>query len=163
MNIVRAPLLIASLAAMTMGGCATVDPMAEKPEARMFDSRTMDHLQFLEGRWIGAGPDGKPFYEAYRRVDANTLVSERYEDDRFAKLVDGSTVALDNGEITSRWGEYTWRADQVRAGFASFAPVNAPSAFTWRRIDADTVEVMQRWNDENGVEQSYALQLKRTK
>ena len=110
----------------------------------MFDTDTMDHLAFLEGRWIGMGPDGKPFYEAYRRVDRNTLVSERYEDATFAKIVDGSSVTLEDGAIISRWGDYSWRADDVREGYASFAPVEAPSAFTWRRSDDDTVEVTQR-------------------
>ena len=127
----------------------------------MFDSHALDALQFLEGRWVGTGPDGKPFYEAYRRVDDDTLVSERYEDETFGKIVDGSTVSLDEGEITSRWGDFTWRADEIRSGFASFAPINAPSAFTWRRIDDDTVEVTQRWRDESNEEQRYSLELKR--
>lgn len=129
----------------------------------MFDSSSMDHFAFLEGRWVGTGPDGKPFYEGYRRIDAKTLISERYEDSTFSKIVDGSTVTLENGAIYSRWGDFSWRADDIRPGFASFAPVEAPSAFTWRRIDADTVGVTQRWTDEAGIEQEYALELKRTK
>ena len=129
----------------------------------MFDVNSMDHFAFLEGRWVGKGPDGKPFYEGYRRVDPTTLVSERYADSTFSKIVDGSTVTLENGGIVSRWGDSSWRADEVRAGYASFTPVEAPSAFTWRKIDADTVEVIQRWTDEAGTEQEYALELKRTK
>lgn len=129
----------------------------------MFTADDLDKLGFLLGRWVGEGPDGKPFYEEYRRVDADTLVSERYDGEAFANIVDGSTVSLEDGAIYSRWGDFSWRADELQAGYASFAPVNAPSAFTWRSIDADTVEVTQNWTDENGVAQSYALQLDRIK
>ena len=128
----------------------------------MFEPSALDDLQFLEGRWTGTGPDGKPFYEAYRRVDANTLVSERYEDETFGRVVDGSTVSWEDGVVTSRWGDFSWRAEEIRPGFAQFAPVDAPSTFTWRMVDADTTEVTQRWTDDNGVEQTYALELKRT-
>lgn len=127
----------------------------------MFTAQDLDKLDFLLGRWVGTGPDGKPFYEAYRRASATTLVSERYSDETFSKIVDGSTVALENGRITSTWGEFTWVADRIENDLASFAPANAPSAFTWRRVDERTVEVTQNWKDENGVAQSYALQLKK--
>ena len=127
----------------------------------MFTANDLDTLDFLVGRWVGTGPDGKPFHEGYRRASATTLVSERYGDETFSQIVDGSTVALENGRITSTWGEFTWQADRIEPGFASFKPVNAPSAFTWQRVDGETVEVTQKWTDENGVAQSYALQLKR--
>ena len=127
----------------------------------MFEASALDDLQFLEGRWIGTGPDGQSFYEAYRRVDANTFVSERYEDETFGRVVDGSTVSWEDGFIVSRWGDFSWRAQDIRPGFAQFAPVDAPSTFTWRMVDADMTEVTQRWTDDNGVEQTYALELKR--
>jgi len=147
---------LAVLGGVALAACAPVESKFASTEQAMFDTDTMDHLAFLEGRWIGTGPDGRPFYEGYRRVDRNTLVSERYEDATYAKVVDGSTVTLEDGAIISRWGDYSWRADDVRAGYASFAPVEAPSAFTWRRIDDDTVQVTQRWTDDAGTEQTYA-------
>lgn len=127
----------------------------------MFTTDDLGKLDFLLGRWVGTGPDGKPFYEAYRRTGTTVLVSERYADETFAQIVDGSTVALEDGRITSTWGEFTWIADRIEDGLASFAPANAPSAFTWRRVDGDTVEVMQNWTDDKGVAQSYALTLKK--
>ncbi|RYG88928.1 MAG: hypothetical protein EON59_02920 [Alphaproteobacteria bacterium] len=123
----------------------------------------MKLLGFLEGRWSGTAPDGSIFYEAYDRPDAFTLRSRRYKDARFAEETDGSVVSLKNGQITSTWGKYVWRATGVSDGFASFEPVNAPSAFAWRRIDADTVEVTQKWTDEKGLVQSYALELRRVR
>ena len=127
----------------------------------MFTAPDLEKLDFLLGRWIGTGPDGKPFYEAYRRTGPTTLVSERYADETFSKIVDGSTVALEDGRITSTWGEFTWVADRIEDGLASFAPVNAPSAFTWRRLDSETVEVTQNWTDDKGVAQRYALTLRK--
>lgn len=147
--------------ALALAVCAPAPPVAAQQESAMFTAQDLGKLDFLVGRWVGTGPDGKPFHEAYRRTSATTLVSERYADETFAKIVDGSTVALENGRITSTWGEFTWAADRIENGFASFAPANAPSAFTWRRVDDRTVEVTQNWIDENGDAQSYALQLKK--
>ena len=147
--------------ALALAACAPVPPAAAQQESAMFTAQDLDKLDFLLGRWVGTGPDGKPFYEAYRRTSATTLVSERHADETFAQIVDGSTVALEDGRITSTWGEFTWTAERIEDGLASFAPANAPSAFTWRRVDHRTVEVTQNWTDENGVAQSYALQLMR--
>lgn len=127
----------------------------------MAASNSLDDLDFLLGRWVGIGPDGKPFYEAYVRDDANTLRSERHADATFSKATDGSTVTVKDGEVTATWGEYVWRADRIAPGLASFVPVNAPSAFTWKQIDRDTVEVTQNWTDGAGKAQSYALRLTR--
>ncbi len=148
-------------AALALTACAPVPSLAAQQETAMFTADDLAKLDFLLGRWVGTGPDGKPFYEAYRRANATTLVSERYSDETFSKIVDGSTVALDNGRITSTWGEFTWVADRIEDGLASFAPANAPSAFTWRRVDSETVEVTQNWTDDKGVAQSYALTLKK--
>lgn len=148
-------------AALALTACAPRPSFAAQQETAMFTADDLGKLDFLLGRWVGTGPDGKPFYEAYRRTNATTLVSERYSDETFSKIVDGSTVALDNGRITSTWGEFIWIADRIEDGLASFAPANAPSAFTWRRVDSETVEVTQNWTDDKGVAQSYALTLKK--
>lgn len=127
----------------------------------MFNADDLGRLDFLLGRWVGTGPDGKPFYEAYCRTSPTTLVSERYADETFSTIIDGSTVALENGRITSTWGEFVWMADRIDDGLASFAPANAPSAFSWRRVDDRTVEVTQNWTDDKGVAQSYTITLKK--
>jgi hypothetical protein len=118
-------------------------------------------LKFLEGRWSGKGPDGSTFYEEYSFANATTFLSRRYSDATFAKSTDGSTVSLEDGKIISRWGEYSWEADAITEGLASFRPLNAPSSFSWRRVDSDTVEVTQKWTDEKGAAQSYSLTLTR--
>ena len=152
---------IGAALALWLAACAPVPSVLAQQETAMFTADDLDKLDFLLGRWVCTGPDGKPFYEAYRRTDAATLVSERYSDATYFKIIDGSTVAYADGRFTSTWGEFTWTADRIEDGFASFVPANAPSAFTWRRVDARTVEVTQNWTDENGVAQSYALQLTR--
>ena len=87
--------------------------------------------------------------------------SQRYKDASFADAIDGSAVALKDGKLISTWGEFTWEATSVAEGHVSFAPLNAPSSFSWRRVDANTVEVTQNWTDEKGAAQSYALELNR--
>jgi hypothetical protein len=127
----------------------------------MYTATDLAHLRFLEGRWKGTGPDGKPFYEAYDFVDPDTFRSRRYADASFSTATDGSTVAVEGGAIVSRWGEYSWRAVEVTPQGVCFEPVNAPSSFCWRRAGDAAVEVVQRWTDAQGTAQSYTLVLDR--
>jgi hypothetical protein len=127
----------------------------------MYTSAGMSALKFLAGRWSGKAPDGSTFYEEYSFPNPTTMQSRRYADATFAKSTDGSTVSLEDDRIISRWGEYSWEADSISEGTASFRPANAPSAFTWRRVDANTVEVTQKWTDVKGAAQEFALILTR--
>ena len=127
----------------------------------MHTATDLAHLRFLEGRWKGTGPDGKPFYEAYDFVAPGTFRSRRYADETFSSATDGSTVAIEGGEIISRWGEYAWRAVEVTPQRICFEPINAPSSFCWRHAGDSAVEVVQRWKDAQGKEQSYTLVLNR--
>ena len=129
----------------------------------MFTPADLSRLRFLEGRWRGEGPDGRPFYEAYDFPEPARLRSRRYPDAEFSAPTDGSTVALEDGEIVSRWGAFTWRAVEVAAGRACFDPVDAPSSFCWRRVDDDHVDVVQRWTDEDGRGQTYTVTLERVR
>lgn len=156
------------LAALALWGLSPnpVDParldarMAEK-EKKVFTESDMAKLDFLVGRWSGQAPDGSTFYEEYSQPEPKLLRSRRYKDASFSEAVDGSTVALTDGKLISTWGQFTWEAKSVEDGKVSFAPLNAPSAFSWRRVDGNTVEVTQNWTDEKGAAQSYALELRR--
>lgn len=151
--------------AMLIANCSVSTNSAnvhlEQGEKVVFTQGAMDHLRFLEGRWSGNAPDGTIFFEAYDRQDANTLRSSRYKDATFSEVTDGSVVTFEDGQITSTWGEYVWRASNISDGIAEFEPVNAPSSFVWRRVNSDIVEVTQKWTDEKGKPQSYTLTLNR--
>ena len=127
----------------------------------MYTPAEFAHLRFLEGRWRGTTPDGRPFYEAYDFPEATTLRSTRYDAAGFDTPTDESAVALEDGEIVSRWGEFTWRATKMGPDQACFAPVNAPSAFCWQRVGDARVDVVQRWTDEAGDDQSATVELER--
>lgn len=127
----------------------------------MFTSVDFAHLQFLEGRWKGKGPDGQPFYEAYDFPEATTLRSRRYESAQFSAPSDGSTVTFLDGDIVSRWGEFSWQAVRVSPDEACFEPIAAPSTFCWRRVGESHLSVVQRWTDDDGAEQTYTLSLER--
>ena len=133
----------------------------QKEGARVLTTVDLNQLQFLEGRWSGRAPDGSTFYEAYDFPDEQTFRSRRYPDATFTTSTDGSTVTLTDGKLISAWGEYTWEASEIGEGFVEFRPLNAPSAFSWRRLDTDTVEVTQNWTDEAGARQTYSLFLNR--
>lgn len=135
---------------------------ASTTESRpMFTESDFSHLTFLEGRWEGTGPDGKPFYEQYAFPSATEMKSTRFADSSFGTATDGSTVTLDAGRIVSTWGEFTWHASEVAPGKACFVPVNAPSSFCWERLSPTSVQVTQRWTDEHGVAQQFAVPLRR--
>lgn len=127
----------------------------------MFTQEHFGQLGFLEGRWVGTGPDGKPFYEQYAFTGSAEFKSMRFKDERFAEQTDSSTVALRDDVITSTWGDFTWRASSIEPDKACFDPLNAPSAFCWERVSADVVEVTQRWTDDKGQPQTYVVQLRR--
>ncbi len=118
-------------------------------------------LRFLEGRWSGKAPDGSVFYEEYDFPSSTTLRSRRYPDADCVTSTDGSTVALKDGKLIATWGDFTWQATSVENGGVTFSPVNAPSSFSWRRVDPDTVEVMQNWKDDTGAARHHALTLTR--
>ena len=126
----------------------------------MFSLDDFGKLHFLEGRWKGQSPDGKEFYEQYDRPDQRTFRSRRFANDAFAEHSDGSTITFLDGEVLSEWGQFTWRASEIGAAHAIFAPVNAPSQFTWRRIDDSTLEAHQRWStDGDGQEQQHTIRM----
>lgn len=143
--------------------CLALAPacMTTRAPAPMYTTADLAHLKFLEGRWKGTGPDGKPFFEAYDFPDPATFRSRRFPDASFESASDGSTVRLEEGQVVSRWGEFSWRAVSLTPEEACFEPVNAPSAFCWRRTGARSAEAVQRWTDEQGNAQSYTVPLER--
>jgi hypothetical protein len=128
---------------------------------RMFNVGDFAHLRFLEGRWEGTGPDGKPFYEQYSFPNDSEMRSSRYAGPDFGTVQDGSVVALAEGRVTSTWKEFEWEASELTVGKACFAPVNAPSAFSWERLSGSAVQVTQRWIDSDGQAQQYIIPLRR--
>jgi len=126
----------------------------------MFSIEDFAQLQFLVGRWQGEGADGKPFYEEYDHPAPHLFQSHRYSSAAFNERTDGSSIAFEDGQVTSQWGDFTWRASSIGADNAAFEPVHAPSHFAWRRVDATTLEARQRWMAE-GREQQHTIRLTR--
>lgn len=127
----------------------------------MFNEANFSQIKFLEGKWKGVGPDGKEFFEEYVLAEPSLFKSNRHADSNFSKAIDGSTVSLKDGVITSTWGQFTWKASSLSATKACFDPINAPSSFCWERVAPDTVTVTQRWTGADGKAQSFTLKLSR--
>ena len=140
---------------------ATAFAATAKEPIRMFTQTDFNQLKFLEGRWEGADPKGNAFFEQYDFPDVVTLRSLRFPTSEFAKSTDTSTVTLKDGEIVSRWGDFSWRASEITRDKACFEPVNAPSSFCWKMASATALEVTQRWTDASGKEQTMTMALKR--
>lgn len=127
----------------------------------MFDQAGFAQIRFLEGRWKGTAPDGKDFFEEYLIDRDGALQSNRFADATFGSRTDGSSVRLENGQVISVWGEFSWRATSLTANKACFEPINAPSSFCWEQMDPDNIRVTQRWNDKEGNPQEYSVALVR--
>jgi hypothetical protein len=144
--------------AIFLGACtATTTP---RPSLTQHDFRK---LSFLEGRWKGVGLDGVTFYEHYDFTDPATLRGRRYSDAAFTAPIDDSTVAFANGEVISTRRSYRWKAVEMTARRACFAPVQAPEAFCWEKTGADAVRVTQGWVDDQGEEQEVNVLLSRVR
>jgi hypothetical protein len=126
----------------------------------MFSLDDFAQLQFLEGRWKGIAPDGKEFFEEYDRPEPAVFQSHRFPDSAFTGHTDGATIRLQDGEVISQWGDFTWKASSIAADTAAFEPVNAPSRFLWRRVDERTLEACQHWTSD-GKEQEFTLRMSR--
>lgn len=129
----------------------------------MFTKEDFAKIRFLEGRWVGKAPDGTEFYEEYAFPSDVEMRSLRATDSTFTNFSDGSVVAFEDGSVTSKWGEFEWRASSVSPDAVHFEPINAPSSFSWQRRSNDEVAVIQKWTDEGGEAQSYAITLNRIK
>lgn len=129
--------------------------------APTFTENDFRQLKFLEGRWMGTDPTGAAFFEQYDFPDAATLRSQRFAAADFSAATDGSTVTLKDGEVISRWGDFSWRASEITPDKACFVPLKAPSAFCWKRVDATALTVTQNWKDGTGKDQSMTMTLKR--
>ncbi|MEO7431666.1 MAG: hypothetical protein ABIR62_06505 [Dokdonella sp.] len=149
-------LLFIAILVLQVSACAALPK-----DPSMFTPSDFSHLKFLEGRWVGTGPDGKPFYEQYSFSNDAQMQSSRFADSTFGEVTDGSSVSLLEGRITSHWNEFTWEASTVVPGKACFDPINAPSSFCWERTSDSTVEVTQRWKDEHGNDQTYVVPMRR--
>lgn len=55
----------------------------------MLTPSDFSHLKFLEGRWEGSGPDGKPFYEQYSFPGEGEMRATRFADETFVEPKDG--------------------------------------------------------------------------
>ncbi len=144
-----------------LAACA-VSATAKEP-LRMFTLDDFKQLKFLEGRWQGTDPKGSVFYEQYDFPDPVNLRSLRFPTKEFSQSTDTSTVTLKNGQILSRWGDFTWQAAEITPDKACFVPLNAPSSFCWKVVSPTALEVTQRWLDANGKEQSMTMVLTRLK
>jgi hypothetical protein len=140
--------LVAGVAAC--GSPRTSAPAAaavREGEVRSISVQEFQQLRWVEGRWRGDQPDGKPFYEAYRFVNDSTIRSYSYADSASGAVPsDSGFIALRGGEVTTGGEGARWVASQLTASRIDFAPrVGASNSFTWQRASADAWTATLRW------------------
>jgi hypothetical protein len=142
---------------------ALLAPFVLIAQAQGYTVEQFAMLKFLEGRWTGTAPDGTTIFERYDFPDAKTLRMRRFGDPSFVTMSAESKVTLEDGRILSRWDSGSWQAAELGEGMVRFEAIGAPSTFTLRRIDADTIETQQHWRDSDGKPQGRTALLHRFK
>ena len=137
-------------------------PVALIAQAQAYTAEQFATLKFLEGRWTGTAPDGTAFFEQYA-LNATSLRMRRFGDPSFVTMSDESQITLEGGKIGARWDDHSWQAVELGDGLVRFEASDAPNGFSLRRVDANTIEVQQRWRDAKGKPQVHALLLHRLK
>ncbi|MBC9033206.1 hypothetical protein IAG41_12475 [Sphingomonas sp. JC676] len=141
---------------------ALLAPVALIAQAQVYTAEQFATLKFLEGRWTGTAPDGTAFFEQYD-LGATILRMRRFGDPSFVTMSDESQIMLEGGRIESRWDDHSWHAVELGDGLVRFEAIDAPNGFSLRRVDANTIEVQQRWRNAKGKPQMHALRLHRLK
>jgi len=136
-------------------------PYVVQAEAAVFTARDFDRLAFMEGHWAGTQPDGAPFFQRVERADATTFRSFSYPTSAFDTPTDSSTITFENGQIIARMGDWRWRIVRVSADLIELEPISAPARVSWRRVDPNTLKIVQSWTDPQGRPQQTILTLEK--
>jgi len=108
-------------------GEASKSPLAVSPA----DFR---QLGWIEGRWVGHAPDGRPFYEEYRFTDDSTIGTWSYADSTAGTPVDSGAIRLRAGQVTSGNDMVAWVVTALDANRVAFAPQRGVrNSFSWER------------------------------
>jgi hypothetical protein len=140
---------------------ATGPPVAE-PTPITVTAAEFAGLRWLEGRWVGHGPDGKPFFEGYRVADDSTIVTYGYPDAASTTPGDSSTIALRAGVVTTgEGGRYV--LTELSDGHAQFSPRGpARNSFDWDRTSPNAWVATLRWPDNSdGSAREVVYQMRR--
>jgi hypothetical protein len=125
-------------------------PVAVRVSAEQFRA-----LAWLDGRWRGTMPDGKPFFEGYRMLNDSTVRSYDYPDSTAVVPSDSGAISLRGGELVTGSGGREWVATELGEGFARFEPRRgAKNSFTWQRTGPDAWTATLRWAAEAPVRET---------
>jgi hypothetical protein len=123
-----------------VAGCSSNTPRVDTTAAATapaFTAQNLRMLGWLEGKWRGTLPDGKPFFEGYRVLNDSTIAKYDYPDALATTPSDSGLITLRAGRITSGSGAMIWGVTQLSDGFVRFDPVQgARNSFVWRRTSA---------------------------
>jgi len=142
---------------------ALLAPVALIAQAQAYTPGQFAALKFLEGRWTGTAPDGTAFFERYDFPDPGTMRLRRFADPNFVAMSDETRIALADGRIGGRWDDHDWQAVELADGLVRFEAGDASGGFSLRRVDANTIEVVQRSRGPKGRPQVHTSLLHRLK
>lgn len=123
------------LLGLAVADCRAGEGTRQRPTSPMTVSPAeFKSLRWLEGRWKGKAPDGKPFYEAYRFTDDSTIATWNYPDSTALVATDSGEIRLRGGQATSGGEQVAWVVAALDSGTVEFAPLrSARNSFTWAR------------------------------
>jgi hypothetical protein len=165
-------LLVIALMLVAACGPAKVDKTDTQPPSSAPADSTLPHftkadfasLRWLDGRWRGRLPDGKPFFESYAVVNDSTIHQGAFSDSTFQTQTDSSVLGLRGGLLVQQGQGSTWVASHLDSAAVRFDLVKAPANyFTWTRRGADAWEAQLFNVDARGQQQRVVYQMRRVK
>jgi hypothetical protein len=152
---------VASLAFLALVACGSTERETTVEDRELpagtgaFPFESFRHLRFVEGRWRGTMPDGKPFFEEYRFLNDTTILKLDFPDSTFAKASDSSRVELRDSTVANESTSSRYVATRLDSLGADFAPhFGATNTFTWARESPTKWIATIRWTDRDGKPQS---------
>ncbi len=131
-------ILCGLLIVIACGGKAVGNQEQSKPTGAKLTAADLQKLRWIEGTWRGTGDTDKPFFERYSFVDATTLASDSFENEKVDKVSDTTLFELKDGEFGGGSEGSRWVATAIDDNSITFAPVTkARNSFIWRRESKD--------------------------
>ena len=157
-------LVLLALAVVACSKSDTASTKASPVPAAQISAAEFKSLSWLEGKWRGIDENGRPFFEAYRRVDDSTIHEGSFTDSTFGRQKDSSTINLRGGIVLDQGTGKPWVATRIDSQSVEFTSKDSPTHhFRWTKQSADRWQATLFSTDARGGLQQTILSMQRVK
>jgi hypothetical protein len=158
-------LVLAGMAACSPAKSDAIDTAKPTQAAAAIPSFTKAQfasLRWIDGRWRGMTPEGRPIWDSYRMVNDSTLHQGTFTDSTYKTQRDSAVVSWRKGTIIDQGSGSPWFATVLDSSGVSFSLPKAPlNRITWIRHSANEWEAQISRPDQLGHEQRTVFHMRR--